>query len=239
MMYQFTVGELFEALRRVDGLSQVQLAKELDIVQSTISKMERNVSDVITFELVNRMSSLSGTDLRCFQKGYLSNAPKKIKSILPATYTRSAEFTARSVFLLLEEMDKLTPTNIYTEIKINRVYFSFAKLKLSQYFMWSLTQKFGDIIETAQNNILTRLSPIGRTKNINGILQDFNSFEIVPNNIDDNTVSIAFRNPEELNPEFAKTMLKMLSIELATQHNFRYGPGVNFRNEEYILDLLP
>jgi transcriptional regulator with XRE-family HTH domain len=238
-MYQFTIGELFEALRRVDGLSQVQLAKELNIVQSTISKMERNVSDVITFDLVNKMSSLSGTDLRCFQKGFLSNAPKKLKNILPATYTRSAEFSARSVFLLLEEMNKLTPKDIYTEIKINRVYFSFSKLKLSQYFMWSLTQKFGDIIESAQNNLLTRLTPVGRTKNINTIIQDYNSFRVVPNNVDDNTISIMFNNIEELDQEFAKTMLKVLSIELALQHNFRYGPGVNTRNGEYVLDLLP
>ena len=118
MMYQFTIGELFEALRRVDGLSQVQLAKELDIVQSTISKMERNVSDVITFDLVNKMSSLSGTDLRCFQKGFLSNAPKKLKSILPATYTRSAEFSARSVFLLLEEIYPQKSNNLISDPNI-------------------------------------------------------------------------------------------------------------------------
>jgi transcriptional regulator with XRE-family HTH domain len=117
--YNFTLGELVYTVRKINGLTQVEYSKQLGVVQSTISKVEKDIFDDVPFSLVSKISKDFKIPLHYFQLGHLpirKNA--QLSKIIPKEFIQDGVFNAKTIYFLLNEVSQSYGDKIYKELNL-------------------------------------------------------------------------------------------------------------------------
>lgn len=142
--YQFSIGDLAFAIRKINGLTQVDYSKRLGVVQSTVSKVEKNVFEDVPFSLVSKISSEFNIPLNYFQAGILPlKKTKNLKCGIPDHYLIHGIFKAKTIFYVLNEIEKKYGHKIYKDLKLPKQLLCLNNLYYSLEFIHKLFSLFG------------------------------------------------------------------------------------------------
>ncbi|MDP7319774.1 MAG: helix-turn-helix transcriptional regulator [Bacteriovoracaceae bacterium] len=215
--YNFSVGEIFQAIRKIKKLTQVDLSRSLGVVQSTISKIESDVFEDVPFQVVSNVSKTYKIPIHYFQIGHLPIAKKYLsKKVIPEKYVADGVFDAKAVFIILStlaEKDK----EIYKKIKIPYVLLSLSRVKYNYRFIeevYSIAKNsFIDITDRYYRDS----ARMNKVEEIKHYIQEMNKITLIDvqqlsqsknNNL---SLTVFFDSPtRELNPIYAK----FLELEL-------------------------
>lgn len=152
--YQFTIGQLTYTIRKLNKLTQVEFSQRLGVVQSTISKIEKDIFDDVPFSVVNKISLEFNIPLNYFQIGLLpTRKNSSIYRVIPKNYVSDGVFKAKTIFYVLKELKKDYSSKLYKDIKLPEQYLSLCNISYSFEFinkLYSLTQ----------NSLLTAIDAI-------------------------------------------------------------------------------
>lgn len=144
--YEFSLGELAYTIRKLNGLTQVDYSKRLGVVQSTVSKVEKDIFDDVPFSLVSRISTEFNIPLNYFQAGLLPiRRTNNIYKTIPKVYINEGVFKAKTIFYILKELSKTYEGNLYKDLKLPEQFLCLSNLNYSFEFinkLYSLTQDF-------------------------------------------------------------------------------------------------
>lgn len=141
LKYKFTIYQLFYAVRRVNGLNQVEMSEKLGVVQSTISKIEKGYFDDIPFQLVADLCSIFNLPIASFQKSiFVKKAPNQFMKKIDSGDEKV--ISAKTIFFILSLMDNSIKEDIFKEFKVPAPIFSFSLSKFSIDFIFSLYKKY-------------------------------------------------------------------------------------------------
>lgn len=151
--YHFSIGDLAFAIRKINGLTQVDYSKRLGVVQSTVSKVEKNIFEDVPFSLVSKISSEFNIPLNYFQAGILPlKKTKTFKSSIPNNYIEEGLFKAKTIFYLLSEIEKTYGEKIYKDLKLPKQLLCLNNLSYSLEFINKIYSLIGNgLIELIRN----------------------------------------------------------------------------------------
>lgn len=142
--YNFTLGELVYTVRKINRLTQVEYSKQLGVVQSTISKVEKDIFDDVPFSLISKISNDFKIPLQHFQIGHLPiRKTSGISKAIPKEYITDGIFNSKTIYYILKNLEKSYGTKIYKELKLPYQFLSLSNIKYSYDFinkLYSLTQ---------------------------------------------------------------------------------------------------
>lgn len=143
--YEFCLGDLILTIRKLHGLSQVDYAKSLGVVQSTISKIEKNVFKDVPFSLVSKISHNFNIPIQYFQVGLLPfKKSARIYQLIPKSYLNEGLFKAKTMYYLLKQLEDIYGLQIYKDLKLPAHSLSLSGITYNFEFLnklYSLTQE--------------------------------------------------------------------------------------------------
>ena len=152
--YNFTIGELVFTIRKLSKLTQVEFSKKLGVVQSTISKVEKDIFDDVPFSLISKISTDFDTPLQNFQFGHLPTKKiNEVKSVIPIQYIESGVFKPKTIFHVLNELEKEYGEKLYKDLKLHYQFLSLSGIKYGFEFINKLYSLTGDNLFKAFNEI--------------------------------------------------------------------------------------
>lgn len=155
MEYNFTIGELVFTIRKINKLTQVDFSKRLGVVQSTISKVEKDIFDDVPFSLISKISTDFDIPLQNFQFGHLPTKKNSdVKNIIPPQYLESGIFKTKTVFAILNELKKEQGDKLFKDLKLPYQYLCLSGLKYSFEFINKLYSLTGEGL----NQVIKKLS---------------------------------------------------------------------------------
>ncbi|MCT4643147.1 MAG: helix-turn-helix domain-containing protein [Bacteriovoracaceae bacterium] len=193
-MYKFTTGEVFEAIRLESGLKQAEVAKKLDVAQSTISKMERNFHEDVSFGLILGFCDLVGYDIKYFQSGFINKIPSRLAKNINSKFIGKDGFSVRLAYEFVKKIDEKVEKDLYKLLKIKKSLFVFSSFKFTPHFFKFLQKHFPSEYEEAKEQILLEIPEKSDTKDISSIIHHFNSFKIEELSNMGNLVVLSFKN---------------------------------------------
>ncbi len=113
--YTFSIGEIVKAIRLNKGFSQVTFCESLQnyarihnlrstIVQSTISKIENNTFEEVSFSTIDLISRMCDVPLSDFQIGYLTNKNIDYNNLVKTRYGALPQFSSLFIFKLFSKL---------------------------------------------------------------------------------------------------------------------------------------
>lgn len=97
--YNFTLGELVCAIRKINNQTQVNFSKVVGVVQSTISKVEKNIFEDVPFSLMATISQEFKVPLHYFQLGHLPlRKTISLQSTIHTKFTSQGLIQAKTIF---------------------------------------------------------------------------------------------------------------------------------------------
>jgi transcriptional regulator with XRE-family HTH domain len=143
--YNFTIGELVFTIRKLSQLTQVDFSKKLGVVQSTISKVEKDIFDDVPFSLISKISTDFDTPLQNFQFGHLpTKKNNEVKAVIPAQYIERGVFKPKTIFHVLNELEKIYGVKIYKDLKLPYQFLSLSGIKYGFEFINKLYALTGE-----------------------------------------------------------------------------------------------
>ena len=161
-LYQFSLGDLTFTIRKLNRLTQVDYSKKLGVVQSTISKVEKGIFHDVPFSLISKISTEFNIPLSYFQIGLLPlRKTQNITKIIKNNYINDGLFQAKTIFYLLNEVDKNYKGDLYKDLKLPKQYLCLSHLTYNLEFI-------DKVYFLTQDNLLTSLAKLNKefsTKN--------------------------------------------------------------------------
>lgn len=236
--YSFTLGELVYAIRKINKLTQVEYSKKLGVVQSTISKVEKDVFDDVPFSLISKISNDFKVPLTHFQMGHLPLRKNAILGkVIPAEYTKEGIFKAKTVFHILKELSKNYGPNIYKEIKLPHQLMSLSNITYSFEFinkLYSLTQ---DKLVTAIKSVKVKGEQESSSENIKRYISSLYGINLngsIDTIFSGNGLSFKFNSSLH---ELDKIYALLLELEMKLIFNADFSISANEDNETFNLSF--
>jgi transcriptional regulator with XRE-family HTH domain len=137
--YNFTLGELVYTIRKLNKLTQVEYSKQLDVVQSTISKVEKDTFLEVPFSLISNISMNYHVPLKSFQIGLLSiKKNTNSEKLIPSEYTKNGCFNAETIFYILKALEHIHGAGIYKDLNLPYQFLCLSNVKYSFNFIKKL-----------------------------------------------------------------------------------------------------
>lgn len=135
MYEKFSIGQLCEMVRRLHGLTQIEFAQKLNVVQSTVSKIESDIWLDVPFSYINSVSNIFDIPIRHFQDGYLtfksSSKFKKAESLLPERFINDHKYSSQTIFSILNSINEISKGCIFKKLRLRISYFCAIELRFS------------------------------------------------------------------------------------------------------------
>ena len=142
--YTFSLGELVCAIRKINKMTQVEYSKNVGVVQSTISKVEKDIFDDVPFSLMSTISQQFKIPLQYFQIGHLPlRKSANLQNTVGTKYTQQGMLHTQTIFHILTTLEKKHP-DIYKKIKLPYVYLSLSNIKYNLELIHQLYIKYTD-----------------------------------------------------------------------------------------------
>ena len=218
--YHFTLGELVYTVRKINKLTQVQYSKQLGVVQSTISKVEKDIFDDVPFSLISKISNDFKIPLQHFQIGHLPiRKSTGLTKTIPKEYITDGIFKAKTIYYILKSLEVSYGPQIYKDLKLPYQLLSLSNLTYSFEFINKLYSLTKDKLTKAINNIqLTGDSEIS-TENIKKHMAGFYGISLVGKIIEIPTgLNFTIKFNSELH-ELDHIYLTILELELKLLFN--------------------
>ncbi len=152
--YKFTLGQLIYTIRKINLLTQVEFSKQIGVVQSTISKIEKDIFEDVPFSVVARVANDFKVPLAHFSTGNLPiRITSGVKKVIPRNYLDKGVFRAKTIFLTLETLKLTYGDSIYKDLKLPQPYMCLSNLHYSFEFVNNLYGLSKDSLLTALNSI--------------------------------------------------------------------------------------
>ncbi len=228
------MGEIFEAVRRAENLTQNEFSESLNVVQSTISKLEKSVFIDVPFDLVSTLSLKYEIKISDFQKCYITRSINKYPSLNSHKFFKNGHIKSRTIFFLLEYIEKEIKKDIYKCIGFKRSLLAFEKLKLSLLFLkiidknihMHLTEVCSDLIDTLPKNKLNG--------SLHEIFSSYKWFEFDMYSVEGNGI-ISIKNSK--NKDFS-LMLNILCLEICLEQGQNIFGKITTREDMAYLELI-
>jgi transcriptional regulator with XRE-family HTH domain len=218
--YNFTLGELVYTVRKINKLTQVQYSKQLGVVQSTISKVEKDIFDDVPFSLISKISNDFKIPLQHFQIGHLPiRKSTNLTKTIPKEYITDGIFKAKTIYYILKSLEVSYGPQIYKELKLPYQLLSLSNITYSFDFinkLYSITKD--KLPQTIDHIQLTGNSEIS-LENIKKYMADFYGISLVGKAIEIPTgLSFTIKFNSELH-ELDHIYLTILKLELKLLFN--------------------
>ena len=217
--YKFDIGELVYTIRKLNRLTQVDFAKSLGVVQSTVSKVEKGFFDDVPFSLISKISTLFKVPLAQFQVGFLTLKKDSIlTNIVSTNYTDKGEFSSRWTYTLLTELNKLIEKDVFKELKVDKQYFCISNLFFNKEFLITISKKYPEHLDKALENISTLKSKSESSINLDRYLSNLKSIDIIDRKENTNQTIFTLKIPhleihsEQLNKFYSKCFALDLNL---------------------------
>ena len=234
----FSVHDLIMAIRLGHNLTQTEFAKKLDVVQSTISKIEAKKVPDIPFGLVCTISEEFSIPIDTFQKQTVhTNMLKQNNGVelnLKPYFTDKKIFSSKTLTILFDTISELTQEDLYASLGIKRCLFIFEDIKLNLKVFEKIETMFSrdeydQFIDTA-------------------ILRSIESFDSAPpkeeykNNffiteISENYKSFKYKSLSEINSDLNFYIMNTLYLELCILHGRRLERTTHFLEDHLTLEI--
>lgn len=143
--YQFSLGDLTFTIRKINSLTQVEFSKRLGVVQSTVSKVEKDIFEDVPFSLVSKISMEFNIPISYFQLGLLPlRKTNNLYKTIPKAFIENGPFRAKTIFYILEWLAANKQKTIYKDLKLSRQFLCLSNLNYSFDFVnkvYSLAQQ--------------------------------------------------------------------------------------------------
>lgn len=142
--YQFSLGDLTYTIRKLNGLTQVDYSKRLGVVQSTVSKVEKDIFDDVPFSLVCKISSEFNIPINYFQAGILPlRKNQNFYKAIPKAYIADGIFRAKTIYFVLKELKKSHAKKLFKDLKLSEQFLCLSNLTYSLEFVDKLYSLVG------------------------------------------------------------------------------------------------
>lgn len=236
--YKFSLGQLIYTVRKINKLTQVDFSKQIGVVQSTISKIEKDVFEDVPFSLVARVADDFKVPLAHFSTGNLPiRLNSGIKRAIPREYLEHGVFRAKTVFIALTELESKLGPKIYRDLKLLYPYLCLSNIYYSFEFinkLYSLTKD--DLLKCLDNIQVVGLEDLDE-KNLEKYFSSLYGIELVEKPIFNEqgyTVSLTFQSTIH---ELDKIYLRFLELELKSIFKTTVKSKNELENNIYKLEL--
>lgn len=240
-IYNFTIGELVYAIRKINGLTQVEYSKQLGVVQSTISKVEKDVFDDVPFSLISKISLDFKVPLQHFQVGHLPlRKTTQMTKAVPKHYVKDGVFNSKTIFHILKVLESSYGTKIYKELKLPYQLLSLSNLTYSYEFINKLYSLVKTKLPEAIGKIEIDASSENAPEIITKYLKSLNGIKIVEEKSSNKTqLSYLIQINSELQ-ELNNIYASILELELALLFNVKTSSKQTTASDEFkfTLELL-
>lgn len=236
-MYKFTISELFKAVRLTLNINQKDMSQILGVAQSTVSKAESGYTNLISFEVISNFSKLTKTDIKCFQVGLLNSSSSKLDGLIHGSYTTKGEFSAKSIFLVLEGIRALAPGEIYRELEINRLFLAYEKLKFSCDFIQILVTRYPLYFFDSCKNVVKNLNPQNKVLNLEDLVKNHPTFKIVKESNLGSLIIIQVNDSSPYKEDLSIAMLTMLYVEICIVSNRCFSYQIYTQNKTVLMKV--
>ncbi len=142
-MNKFLIGDLIYLIRCLSGLNQEEFAKAVGVVQSTISKIERNILEDITFKTVNEISARFKVPLKCFQTLSIRvNRKEDLNRIIPQKFYENGTYSSETILNLLNGLNEDELAIIKERLKFEKQFLLISNVRYNDYFCHRLKRLF-------------------------------------------------------------------------------------------------
>lgn len=165
--YNFTLGELVFTIRKTNKLTQVEYSKKIGVVQSTISKVEKDIFDDVPFSLISKISQDFKVPISYFQIGHLPlRRIAHLNKVVPADYVDQGVYKAKTIFNILKELEGGYTKKIYKDLKLPYQLLCISTLQYSFQFINKLYHMTGDDLKKAISSIKPSQVEVASLSNI-------------------------------------------------------------------------
>lgn len=218
--YEFELGDLIYVTRKLNNLTQVEFSKQLGVVQSTVSKVEKHFFDDVPFSFVSKVSTLFNIPLSHFQVGLLPIKNQNLfKNIISEKYIKGGFINSKTIFYLLEQIS-LYKNNIYKEIKLPKQYLCLSQLNFNQSFIEMLVKKYPKEVAKALKEL--KLKKTSEADVSTPILEKYigqskKAISIVSSKFDQNSgiLKINFDPNQEYNSSLYDSLAQIMLLEFS------------------------
>lgn len=156
-----TVGDLFFTIRKINILTQVEFARRLRVVQSTVSKIEKDQFEDVPFKLISHLCREFKIHINCFHEANLIGINQKlINRIINPEFTVSGSYNHEIVRLIVNNLPKADKRIVSQKLKYHQEYFALQNIKFNEFFFYKLKL----ILNDKYDNALTSLHMNGKFK---------------------------------------------------------------------------
>lgn len=153
--YKFKLSEIFLSVRKSNSYNQRELSEKLGVVQSTISKIESEMMNDVSFALVSSFSALFDIRIDQIQKGFLlKSIPSDVKQKIDPS---KGLISSKTTFFMLELISMIRDENIYKINKIERSFFSYSLTLYSIQFFHRIYRLYPSEFLEAANKLAQTL----------------------------------------------------------------------------------
>ena len=137
-------GDFFFTVRKIIGDRQIDFAKRLDVAQSTISKVEKNKLDDVSFQLVAKLCRECGVSITSIFNENLSNyKTSKFKKMVNPEYFVSGDIDHIFVKLIFQSLNSIEKKKIASRLNYHEEYFVYRDLKFNEFFFFMVKDVIG------------------------------------------------------------------------------------------------
>ena len=238
--FKFSLGELVKAIRINAGHSQVEFCKALHdyaqsnnlkstIVQSTISKIENDTFEEISFGTIDLISRMCQIPLRDFQLGYLTTKKVKSNNLVNSRYCQLPQFSSKFILELFSNMlenGDIDEKGFYKSLKFSKEALCFIHAKFDVALVQKAYQLYPDtFIKALKHLAALELNELSSAINTEQLSKEYPGFHF--KNLEDTDsstlkVTVDRKKTKRLKLNEAD-LLKCLS------YDFKFGPGLKFK----------
>ncbi len=232
--YTFSIGELICAVRRLNKLTQVEFSRKAGVVQSTISKIEKDIFEDVPFSLMSNISNEFNIPLSYFQMGLLAfRKSSQLQNQVSQLYTNQGHINAKTIFHILTTLEN-GQKDIYKKIKLPYVYLSLSNLKYNFNLIDKLYILYKNELLDAIN--LNSLDFEKTNYDLTQISEYIQSNEVT-DYLEQSQNSISFNLKSDLN-ELDELYLEVLKLDIAISLEKKINIKIQRMEKGYILELV-
>jgi DNA-binding XRE family transcriptional regulator len=224
MQYFFAVSDLFLAVRKSKGLTQVAMAKLLEISRSRLSIIESGkYNDDTNWAIVNRFSHVNKVSLRSFQIGYIDGPTTEIKNALPNSYGINGTFSSKITLYFLDAINSLLEINIYETLQINRSYLCFSELKIAKSLFVLLEGNYPKEFKGATSIVTSKIKLYDTLSIDKPDIGPFKGFKVIQ--VSEDSYLVKYNDAVISGDRSTKALLEILHLDIS----IRYGELLNHK----------